>query len=1038
MSSVKGTVELEIRADRFKSGARQIEQSAKGIETKTKSMGQSASQAGQKIQQMSQQGSQNMQKLGQSANQTAGNFRQMGQASNQAAGQMQRMGQSTNQAAQSTGRLNAGTFGAAAGIGAMGASIVSAEASLSNYVKAEQKVEKATVNLSRATNLHASKLLAVEKAELKVQLMREKGLQDTPKYTIAIAELTKKRNEEATAVEDLKVKTQDLNIANMDHADTQKLMASSLITTVLGTLSAAAQMISAKRAATVKDTVATKANTKANLTGTGAIKAKITSMRASIASTKAHIITTGRSTLTNIANNKTFSSMVFDVNKAKLALNNMSVAMKGANLSAKGLGIGMKALGTGVKGLMLSIGPLGWAIIGITTIWQAWEENLFGFRDAVFWVKNELVKLWDKLKMFLPVLGLIEEGFKAINNILPKTEDKLENVEDALLDTESTALDVGDALETVTDEAGTMNQTANESANTMQTFSESAEKVTEDLGDISERARGLTQALKPVEAGVYQTNDAITQAVITVKGLDAAYNENMKIANQWGLEYKGVVHLYGEGSKEVSAFTEIMRTNINNLFGGTVPDTLPKYIKEIMKDAADSVVDSKDEMLSAVQEIEEFLKKNQSLVSDWADLVKNKSIDAETRMLALQGLRGINELKNEVDYSKLEQKRSTDLNFFNKYISSIDVSKAGWYNDPRILGDMFKHFSDKSALEAAIKTSIAQTGGAFQKEFAAILKNHTGQTLGGSGPTSTNFNTQTKSIYNNPNFETGGRPAGGHQTTVGSRNNKQEQLNSYNKLYKDAKKIVNQLYGYDAGPKVFGNFGRHNYYSAISRYLAFMRNAQTLDAELRKEGTSLREISDQTKHLKNKVHSFGTTTVVTPIRNNAIKALIAEHRKKQRKVKYDKLKTYASTVRSYDDLSQIGIGGISEAEALTKEFGSIQQGDTTFIQHLKQLEQIRIKEQQAMQAEIRRIAAEQARIKAQQERVRKQNERLDGIESEIKANPYNIVNILKRLGWTESNLKGLFSRDYNLDAEEERILTIAQIGQREISQQVTT
>ena len=92
-----------------------------------------------------------------------------------------------------------------------------------------------------------------------------------------------------------------------------------------------------------------------------------------------------------------------------------------------------------------------------------------------------------------------------------------------------------------------------------------------------------------------------------------------------------------------------------------------------------------------------------------------------------------------------------------------------------------------------------------------------------------------------------------------------------------------------------------------------------------------------------------------------------------------------------------------------------------------------------MQAEIRRIAAEQARIKAEQERQRKLEATWKGIESSAKANPYNVLNLLKHHGWTIQNLRNLFTHfDDNLDEEEERILQIAQIGLRKSTQQVAT
>ena len=75
------------------------------------------------------------------------------------------------------------------------------------------------------------------------------------------------------------------------------------------------------------------------------------------------------------------------------------------------------------------------------------------------------------------------------------------------------------------------------------------------------------------------------------------------------------------------------------------------------------------------------------------------------------------------------------------------------------LGDMFSHFKEEIRFrKPQSRTVNSKHRRSIPKRVCGNPKSrHTGQTLGGSGPTSTNFNTQTKSSYANPKpgFETG-------------------------------------------------------------------------------------------------------------------------------------------------------------------------------------------------------------------------------------------------------------------------------------------
>ena len=370
---------------------------------------------------------------------------------------------------------------------------------------------------------------------------------------------------------------------------------------------------------------------------------------------------------------------------------------------------------------------------------------------------------------------------------------------------------------------------------------------------------------------------------------------------------------------------------------------------------------------------------------------------------------------------------------------------------------MFKHFKNKADLERAIKTSISQTGGAFQKEFSAILKNYTGQTLGG-GATAAIANANN---YANPNFATGGRPAGGHQTTVGSRNTKYEKHQSIRNSRKEIEKAFQNLLPHNLNYKYITGFGSPNIsgqYRSISYAWSYLTKLQAKFDKVASYGIDPKTVAfkgilthaefgaagmgyGKGNYAMGGYQKYGR--YVSGKVNANLDAVIREQERKQRQAKHTKLSTYASTITNVSDLSQLGLSGITEVEALSKEFGNITTHDKdgiSFVDHLKALEEKRIAEQKAMQEEIRRIAAEQKRIKEQQEWERKQRERWASLTADLAANPYDVLNILTRHGISRmGNIKHYLDKYIDLSEEQEaQILKIAQIGQRAIMQQVST
>ena len=116
-----------------------------------------------------------------------------------------------------------------------------------------------------------------------------------------------------------------------------------------------------------------------------------------------------------ILKSRAVQAAVFDVSKFKSVL----YASTGANVafgtSAKVGALGVRTATAAVKGFLVAIGPVGWAIIGVAAAWEAWNSNLFGFRDAIKSALIELQKMYDTVKWLIPVIGLVDEAFKAFD-----------------------------------------------------------------------------------------------------------------------------------------------------------------------------------------------------------------------------------------------------------------------------------------------------------------------------------------------------------------------------------------------------------------------------------------------------------------------------------------------------------------------------------------------------------------------------------------------------------------------------------------------
>ena len=126
-----------------------------------------------------------------------------------------------------------------------------------------------------------------------------------------------------------------------------------------------------------------------------------------------------------------------------------SGAMTGMQGAGAKAGIGLRSVATGFKGLFVAMGPIGWAILGISSLWLAWETNFLGFRDGVHYIINGMQQIWTWLEKILLPLQWLNEGLKAMGVNLGANLDKWQEEEKATRDADQAYKDTTKSIEGV-------------------------------------------------------------------------------------------------------------------------------------------------------------------------------------------------------------------------------------------------------------------------------------------------------------------------------------------------------------------------------------------------------------------------------------------------------------------------------------------------------------------------------------------------------------------------------------------------------------
>ena len=409
-TQTRGIIEIELRADRFTNPAKKAVSDFRTLETSgstsMKNLGRSVDTATQSITSMSTRGktgvrevtaalsdmstqgktslttlTQKMQALDGTAKSTGMAMRSLGTQGKTALSGLGLQAQSTtarmNNLANATNaaRLaNVAMISSAAGIAV---SMVQLETSLTTMPKRINAMERAETALNRVQDLLATKTLTLERSQIKLDKARAKGTATARELEAMETKITNTTNELATARRDLSDKTVALTLKEADYYDTLKTFAAGTAMLFL-------------QSGTLVFTMLTQMAMATDMTTGAFVKMKLAAL----------------------ANSNMLKLLRVDLHGASLALRGFSVSQTAIGTTSIIAATGINRVGLAVKGLYLALGPIGWAIIGITAVWTAWETNLFGFQDAVRETILWLQKMWETLKWIIPVIGLVDEAFK--------------------------------------------------------------------------------------------------------------------------------------------------------------------------------------------------------------------------------------------------------------------------------------------------------------------------------------------------------------------------------------------------------------------------------------------------------------------------------------------------------------------------------------------------------------------------------------------------------------------------------------------------
>ena len=330
---------------------------------------------------------------------------QLEQKSTQSFGAMTRAGrQAEGQMKRTAAEMNAtklSSISMATSITGLGASFVALETTMSNIPKRLNAISRAEVALKRVQDTIKLKNISLRKQEIALQKARESGKKTVAELAVLEDKIGATRQQLTTYTDDAIEKQKDLNVKQGDYADTLKLMTTSIFTTFLTAATSVVIMMST--AATAADMT-----TGAFIRAKGAI----------------------------IVNSRVLRLLGIDLKAASLAFRGFHVQLNATGAPSLVAVHGIRRVGLAFKGLYAAMGPLGWAVIGLTTAYEIFAFNVGGAGDALRWLTDEIIKIVPWLE---GLKHLVEWMFPPTEELAESTEELAAAEEEAAAEAERMA-----------------------------------------------------------------------------------------------------------------------------------------------------------------------------------------------------------------------------------------------------------------------------------------------------------------------------------------------------------------------------------------------------------------------------------------------------------------------------------------------------------------------------------------------------------------------------------------------------------------------
>ena len=514
---------------------------------------------------------------------------------------------------------------------------------------------------------------------------------------------------------------------------------------------------------------------------------------------------------------------------------------------------------------------------------------------------------------------------------------------------------------------------------------------------------------------------------------DSTFNANMVTAREWIEQYHKYVEQFGADSAKVIDYGQKLDESFTRVFGQELPGELAFSFGDQMKKIRGESEQTREQVEKDTQAIADSLKKKRDYLNDpylkAGDNVKD-FIDATGKNPYLQPGDNVKDFVNKnnpagttqspylkvgdnvADIIAAQKKRLDELKF-KTHLNRPDtgpVSTGGkkygttqtqtYGNTPA--EQYAKNSRTPTPSNAAKYQTVGASGGTAQNQLTQALADSAySYALYRMGKAShaarQQSNLPTWSKEDRARAKRGQAQAATLRSAAFQWGNKSRQI-----------AIIADMFGLKQ-PKATGfgsaKSGRARASKAGTDYNTFFLTVQKMGFTIDKENISIYDLSKQIN-----------------LRNS--------YAQQQRQKQYKQLQTQHASFTDITDLTDIGLT-YDSAMSLEEEFGG---GQTAIDDTLAKLQAKAQEEIKQLQKSLLELEAKEKAREIEQARIKKITEN----NKKYLDSGWNIVNLMVRDGITWAKLQEMFTADNGIDSEEARILEIAQIGQRTITQQVST